>query len=590
MAMQRWKECVIQNPRIRRRMSKCLSELVRREREKGVAVNRDVLRKVTLMLFELGEEFYVEEFETQMLVDTKSFYKAVAEKRIASDDCPTYLKMVETQLEAEKDRGAAYMEKRSHEPLFIATRDMLLKLVSHTLLHDYASGMKAMLRGNQIEHLSRLYRLFLTLDALEGMPEVFFNHLKEVGKSLAMNENSTHFIEDLFAFKEKYDAILTKAFDGNRLLESQCNQAYQFVANVNPRAAEYLSLYLDQIMRKPSKEMTGDDLDVVFNKTMGLFRLFHEKDVFETYYRRHLSKRLLNKRSASDDSERAFISKLRDDCGLTYTVKLESMFHDMLNSGDLTRTFGTNYPDLLDVNVSVLTTGSWPLREHTTPVVLPSVCEQVCKKFDEFYLSQHSGRKLTWQPNMGTAELKVTFPSGEYEITVSTLHMCVLMLFNTHAELTTKNIADMTGMKLDDLTLSLQALACVKGKNILIKSPASKDVSMGDVFSINDSFSSKSHAVKISSISQKKETEGETAATRHKIADDRKPQIEATIVRIMKARKRLDHNSIVIEVTAQMRNRFLPSPADIKKHIENLIEREFIERDPTDRKMYKYLA
>lgn len=29
---------------------------------------------------------------------------------------------------------------------------------------------------------------------------------------------------------------------------------------------------------------------------------------------------------------------------------------------------------------------------------------------------------------------------------------------------------------------------------------------------------------------------------------------------------------------------------DIKKRIENLIEREFLERDPNDRKMYRYLA
>lgn len=30
--------------------------------------------------------------------------------------------------------------------------------------------------------------------------------------------------------------------------------------------------------------------------------------------------------------------------------------------------------------------------------------------------------------------------------------------------------------------------------------------------------------------------------------------------------------------------------ADIKKRIENLIEREFLERDSTDRKKYIYLA
>lgn len=595
MAMHRWRDCVVKNPRIRRRLSNCVSDLIRREREEDAELSRDVLRKVTTMLFELGEvSAYAEEFEERTLSETASFYKAMAEKHIVSDDCPTYLKMVEKQLEAEKKRCAAYMQERTHKLVFDRARDQLLKNVSDTLLHNTASGLVEMLRSNQLEHLTRFYKLFLTMDALEGMPDVFYNHLKETGKLLVTNAESdktpTQFIEELFAFKEKYDVILANAFDNNRLLESQCNQAYQLVANFNPRAAEYLSLYLDQMLRKPAKDATEDDLDIIFNKAMGVFRLFNEKDIFETYYRRHLSKRLLNKRSASDDSERAFMAKLRDDCGLTYTVKLQGMFNDMLISGDLSRTFRMNHPELLDASVSVLTTGSWPMKEQSKQIILPPACERVCNKFEEFYLTQRTGRKLTWQTSMGIADIKATFASGEYEITVSTLHMCVLMLFNTHDELTTKNIADMTGMQPEELTLSLQALACVKGKNILTKSPPSKDVSMGDVFSINTSFSSKSHKVKIVSISQKRETDEETAATRHKISDDRKPQIEAAIVRIMKARKRLDHNSVVVGVNMEMRNRFLPTPAEIKKHIENLIEREFIERDPNDRKLYIYLA
>jgi len=164
------------------------------------------------------------------------------------------------------------------------------------------------------------------------------------------------------------------------------------------------------------------------------------------------------------------------------------------------------------------------------------------------------------------------------------------MLFNTHETLTTKDISDLTGMTGDELKGCLQALSCVKGKNILTKLPDGKDVSPGDSFQVNQDFSSKAKKVKILSISAKRENDHERSLTKSKIVDDRKPQIEATIVRVMKAKKRLDHNSIVMEVTAQVRNRFMPTPADIKKHIETLIEREYIERDPSDRKMYVYLA
>ena len=72
--------------------------------------------------------------------------------------------------------------------------------------------------------------------------------------------------------------------------------------------------------------------------------------------------------------------------------------------------------------------------------------------------------------------------------------------------------------------------------------------------------------------------------------EDRKPLIESAIVRVMKSRKRLDHNSIVTEVTRQLSARFTVSPVSVKKHIEGLIQREFLERDPTDWKHYKYVA
>jgi cullin 3 len=52
----------------------------------------------------------------------------------------------------------------------------------------------------------------------------------------------------------------------------------------------------------------------------------------------------------------------------------------------------------------------------------------------------------------------------------------------------------------------------------------------------------------------------------------------------------LDHNAIIAEVTKQLQSRFMPKPAVIKKRVESLIERDFLERDRTDRRLYRYLA
>ena len=79
------------------------------------------------------------------------------------------------------------------------------------------------------------------------------------------------------------------------------------------------------------------------------------------------------------------------------------------------------------------------------------------------------------------------------------------------------------------------------------------------------------------------ETDAERAETVAKIEEQRKHILEAAIVRVMKARKRMMHNDLVIEVTRQLTGRFAPSPAMVKKRVEGLIEREYLERDKTDR-------
>ena len=56
------------------------------------------------------------------------------------------------------------------------------------------------------------------------------------------------------------------------------------------------------------------------------------------------------------------------------------------------------------------------------------------------------------------------------------------------------------------------------------------------------------------------------------------------------ARRRLEYNDIVTSITADLAGRFVPVAADIKKRLESLIERDFLERDPDDRTAYRYAS
>ena len=112
---------------------------------------------------------------------------------------------------------------------------------------------------------------------------------------------------------------------------------------------------------------------------------FSVQDAFEEYYKRHLARRLLNQKSASDDSEKMMISKLKSECGCQFTSKLEGMFKDMTLSNTVNEEFRSHLQNVknlngIDLSVRVLTTGFWPGQNAPPPINLPRVPMQVLLK------------------------------------------------------------------------------------------------------------------------------------------------------------------------------------------------------------------
>ena len=60
-----------------------------------------------------------------------------------------------------------------------------------------------------------------------------------------------------------------------------------------------------QFFRKRTFLVVDDSqLEQKLDEVMAVFRFIHGKDVFEKFYKNDLAKRLLHKRSASDDAEK----------------------------------------------------------------------------------------------------------------------------------------------------------------------------------------------------------------------------------------------------------------------------------------------
>lgn len=118
-------------------------------------------------------------------------------------------------------------------------------------------------------------------------------------------------IQSLLDLKDRYDTFLVKSFVNDPIFKKMISSDFEFFLNLNLKSPEYLSLFIDDKLKKGVKGMTEQDIELVLDKTMVLFRFLQEKDIFERYYKQHLAKRLLLNKSVSDDSEKNMISKLK---------------------------------------------------------------------------------------------------------------------------------------------------------------------------------------------------------------------------------------------------------------------------------------
>lgn len=327
---------------------------------------------------------------------------------------------------------------------------------------------------------------------------------------------------------------------------------------------------------------------------MTVFKYVEDKDVFQKFYSKMLAKRLVNATSASDDAEASMITKLKEACGFEYTGKLQRMFTDMGISKDLNDAFRTQMEqnhekdEILDFHILVLGTASWPLQAPTSGFNIPDDVIKTYERFQHFYGQKHSGRKLNWLFNLSKAELKTSYLKGmkvQPTFTVSTYQMGILLQYNKETSYTWDDLLAATGLEAEVLKGQLGIL--VKAKVLLMTGGTLGDPS--SKYDLNADFKSKKLRINLN-MPVKSELKAESDDTHKTVEEDRKLLIQAAIVRIMKTRKALKHVNLVNEVIAQLQSRFKPSVPDIKKSIDILLEKEYIERTESQKDMYSYVA
>ncbi|KAL1843690.1 hypothetical protein VTJ49DRAFT_390 [Mycothermus thermophilus] len=603
-------------------------------------------------------------FEPAFLADSHAYFERFATDVSSTCGLKDYIAAVARQLDRETTRCDTFnFESTTKRQLLADAHQVLVKQYADKLL-DGGSVAK-LLADQDVESMRALYDMLKLSGLQKRLKGPWERYIRDVGAAIVGDaDRADEMVVRLLELRRALDVVIRDAFSRDDVFSFSLRESFSHFINDKQggaasswntgtsRVGELIAKHIDMLLRGGLKTLpeslrsdvkeraeaersgvasTGDEdaeLDRQLDLALELFRFVDGKDVFEAFYKRDLARRLLLGRSASQDAERSMLAKLKVECGASFTHNLEQMFKDqelakeemasyrewLAGTGSAGESRGSN----IDLSVNILSAAAWPTFPDVR-VQLPREVLDPINRFDAYYKTKHTGRRLTWMHNMAHCVLRARFDRGAKELLVSAPQAAVLMIFNdvepaegegkdnpTAGVLSYEQISNSTGLQGAELDRTLQSLACGKAR-VLTKYPKSRDVAPTDTFRVNRAFTDPRFRVKINQI-QLRETRDENRSTHERVAADRQFETQAAIVRIMKSRKTMTHAQLVAEVINQTRKRGAVEAAEIKANIDKwvlpsdcfldglkmltdlsrLVEKDYLEKDEDG--TYTYLA
>ena len=214
-------------------------------------------------------------------------------------------------------------------------------------------------------------------------------------------------------------------------------------------------------------------------------------------------------------------------------------------SKDLTDSFkermAQNHDDMdITFSIMVLGTNFWPLNPPSHDFVIPVEILPTYDRFQKYYQTKHSGRKLTWLWNYSKNELRTNHLNQKYILMTSSYQMAVLLQYNQNDTMSLDELVAATSISKDILSQVLAVLVKAKilindekeqydlnpSKNSILLSSTKTHLSC--LFGLD--FKSKKIRVNLN-LPIKAEVKAESADVLKAVDEDRKYVIQATIVR-----------------------------------------------------------
>ncbi|EAR92331.1 cullin family protein (macronuclear) [Tetrahymena thermophila SB210] len=549
-----------------------------------------------------GSKYYEDNFQAKFADEMEQYYlKRVNEWSNLST--PEYVEQALKSLQKEEEI-AQYFYSKSQKIIVNRIEQIVIQQQSETLANNEQTGLYSMLKEKKENEMKNLYKLFKrvaeTLDHVAKKLGQYINYHGNIfneqsdsrkSEGVTQKDIAVEFVQKVFALKKECDHLVQDVFNQDITIQKARDNAFQNFLNKNDKSTFFLATHADIILKQEGLQNEQEIEDRV-QEIVGIFVYFYSRDTFFKHYQKFFSNRLLNATSRNKEAEKSLIARFKTEAGQTGVNKIETMLKDINNSEEFNQDNRKHISPLgIELNVSVLTTGSWPIANTQEKVSTPQVLKSSIEKFEQLYKSKYKGRNINWLYSQGTAEMQ--FRSKEkYLLIVNSYQMVALLSIQSQANtISYQKLVQISGIPENELEFLLMPFVKLK---ILNKSDEGDAFNNNSELSINSQFQNKLKKIKCipggKQAQQKKQKEDDEGRTQfmEEMNREREFIVDACIVRIMKSRKTMKHNDLFPEVI-KLINNFKPEIPLIKRRIESLLDRDYLKRDENDRNTFIYV-
>lgn len=514
--------------------------------------------------------FYNEYFEKNILHKIAYFY----------NEKVNYIKSKElsneliTEIQNLINREELYIDKFNYknpneQNKFHCFQTLAIDILIKNNINQYKSYIILLFDSNQFENLNLVYKLFNSTQILDIFLQISLEIVLNKINFIFMNEEN-NYIEKLLELYSNLLEFNIVVIENNKNIFTKIINLIIEKINSNSDFNKIINNYINNIL---SKNLLNE---ININNLFFFINNIKTRDEFESYYKNWLIKRIINN-NYSEDNEIIFIKEFK----LNYLI-FSNTIEDILKNNDKELNDEFKQINNIPINFNIKIFKNNIIRNENNlenNIILPEELKLISTSFNSFYEFKFNKRKLLWQYNMSKNEVSFNI-NKKYTLILNTFQTIILYLFNNNDSLTFEKIKKLTNLK--DIIIK-NILSIFVKKNLLIEN--------NENYSVNNNFKSSSKVIKFinytTKTNKKIKMNEEDELLQKDLIIQRSNIIDATIVRIMKKNRKINHNDLISEILEQSIN-FKPEINLLKSRIESLIERDYMTR--IDQNIYEYIS